>query len=98
MPGPVVPSLVAVQDRDHVCFDAIAVRDERARPVGLGPCTTAEASFDPPNAQHMWIEPVPDAKPLPEAGDLAELAVARDSVRLAFVAAQCWLSSRRRGV
>jgi RNA polymerase sigma-70 factor, ECF subfamily len=82
----------------NVCFDAIAARSKRARPVEFGPCITADQSFEPPNAENMWIEPVPDAKVLPEAGDPADLAIARDSVRLAFVAALQLLPPKQRAV
>jgi RNA polymerase sigma-70 factor (ECF subfamily) len=82
----------------NVCFDMTAARAKRARPVDFGPCITADSSFEPPNAENMWIEPVPDAKVLPEAGDPADLAIARDSVRLAFVAALQLLPPKQRAV
>jgi RNA polymerase sigma-70 factor, ECF subfamily len=34
-----------------------------------------------------WIQPIPDSRVLPGGGDPAELAVARSTIRLAFVAA-----------
>jgi hypothetical protein len=37
--------------------------------------------------EHAWVQPVADARVVPADGDPAEQAVARDSVRLAFVAA-----------
>jgi RNA polymerase sigma-70 factor (ECF subfamily) len=44
-----------------------------------------------------WIEPVPDGRVLPE-GDPAEVAIAHDTIRLAFVAALQHLPPRQRAV
>jgi RNA polymerase sigma-70 factor (ECF subfamily) len=46
----------------------------------------------------MWVGPVPDRRALPADGDPAELAVARESIRLAFVAALQLLPPRQRAV
>jgi RNA polymerase sigma-70 factor (ECF subfamily) len=45
-----------------------------------------------------WIEPAPDSLVLPSAGDPAERVVARESVRLAFIAALQRLAPRQRAV
>jgi RNA polymerase sigma-70 factor (ECF subfamily) len=45
-----------------------------------------------------WLEPIPDGKVLSDAADPAEVAVERDSIRLAFVAALQHLPARQRAV
>ena len=47
--------------------------------------------------EYHWVQPVADAKVLPAAGDPAELAAQRDTVRLAFVAALQTLAPRPAG-
>jgi RNA polymerase sigma-70 factor (ECF subfamily) len=81
----------------NVCFDALNCRNRRARPMDLEAAQTAESPLGPPRAEATWIEPVPDARVVPE-GDPADVAVARDSIRLAFVAALQHLPPRQRAV
>ncbi|MGC1211022.1 MAG: sigma-70 family RNA polymerase sigma factor [Micromonospora sp.] len=79
----------------NVCLDLLRGRGRRALPVDLGaPMAPVPASLGTPTGD--WLEPVPDAAVL--AGDPAELAVARESVRLAFVAAVQHLPPRQRAV
>jgi RNA polymerase sigma-70 factor, ECF subfamily len=82
----------------NVCLDLLDGRQRRARPVDLGPATEAPTHPGPQLPEVTWLEPVPDARVLPSDGDPAEVAVARDTIRLAFVAALQHLPPRQRAV
>jgi RNA polymerase sigma-70 factor, ECF subfamily len=80
----------------NVCLDMIKSSQRRARPMDLGPaCEPVEANLNVPVRAH-WIEPMPDS--LVGGADPAEVVVARDSVRLALVAALQRLPARQRAV
>jgi RNA polymerase sigma-70 factor (ECF subfamily) len=85
----------------NVCFDLLKGRQRRARPIDLGPASSADATLGPPLAETAWVEPTPDSSVLPDRSgpaDPAEQAVARETVRLAFVAALQHLPPRQRAV
>jgi RNA polymerase sigma-70 factor (ECF subfamily) len=83
----------------NVCLDLLNGRQRRARPMDMGPSSTAELrNLGAPLPETTWIEPIPDARVVPATTDPAELAVARDSIRLAFVAAMQHLPPRQRAV
>ena len=82
----------------NVCFDMLNGRQRRAMPMDLGPSSTADSTLGPPLPEVTWIEPMPDARVVPTDGDPAEIAVARESVRLAFVTALQHLPARQRAV
>jgi RNA polymerase sigma-70 factor (ECF subfamily) len=82
----------------NVCLDMLSGRERRARPMDLGPAREpVEANL---NAlpEVTWIEPVPDGLVVAAEGDPAEVAVARETIRLAFVAALQHLPPRQRAV
>jgi RNA polymerase sigma-70 factor, ECF subfamily len=81
----------------NVCVDMLNGRERRARPMDLGP--SREPVFENLNTlpEVTWIEPIPDGSVLPE-GDPAEVAVARETIKLAFVAALQHLPARQRAV
>jgi RNA polymerase sigma-70 factor (ECF subfamily) len=70
----------------NVCLDALSSRSKRARPVEDGPLNTIDDRLEALPRTH-WLEPVPDARALPTDASPHELAVLRQSIRLAFVAA-----------
>jgi RNA polymerase sigma-70 factor (ECF subfamily) len=82
----------------NVCLDMLKGPQRRARPMDLGPSSTADSVLGPGLPEHTWIQPVPDARVLPPDGDPAELAASRETVRLAFVAALQHLPPRQRAV
>jgi RNA polymerase sigma-70 factor (ECF subfamily) len=82
----------------NVCLDMLRGPQRRARPMDLGPASTADAVLAPPTPENTWVQPIADAKVLPTDADPAELASARESIRLAFVAALQHLPPRQRAV
>jgi RNA polymerase sigma-70 factor (ECF subfamily) len=82
----------------NVCLTMLDSRNRRARPVDMGPAGSADGELPPPLPESTWIEPVPDDRVLPTGGDPADVAVSRESIRLAFVAALQHLPSRQRAV
>jgi RNA polymerase sigma-70 factor (ECF subfamily) len=84
----------------NVCLDAIDGRKRRAMPVDLseGSYAPVEASLDGVLPDGAWVEPALDRQVLPVGGDPADLAVQRESVRLAFIAALQFLPARQRAV
>jgi len=79
----------------NVCFDMLAAGKKRARPMDLGPAREPIAENLATLPETTWLEPVPDALVAGE-GDPAETAVARETIRLAFVAALQQLPARQR--
>jgi RNA polymerase sigma-70 factor, ECF subfamily len=83
----------------NVCVDMLRGRKRRARPMELGPPSPPdEGHLGGMLPEHLWVSPIPDTRVLPEDGDPAEIAVARDTVRLAFVTALQHLPARQRAV
>jgi len=82
----------------NVCLDMLSGRQRRARPMDLGPAGRVDAPLKPPLSETTWIEPIPDSRTLTLEADPAELAVERESIRLAFVAALQHLPPRQRAV
>jgi RNA polymerase sigma-70 factor, ECF subfamily len=81
----------------NVCLDMLNGRERRARPMDLGPAREPiEANLNT-LPEVTWIQPAPDGLVVPE-GDPAEMAVARETIRLAFVAALQHLPPRQRAV
>jgi RNA polymerase sigma-70 factor (ECF subfamily) len=81
----------------NVCLDMLNGRERRARPMDLGPAQEPVAANLNVLPETTWIQPIPDGLVAPE-GDPAEVAVARETIRLAFVAALQHLPPRQRAV
>jgi RNA polymerase sigma-70 factor (ECF subfamily) len=74
-------------------------RKRRATPIGLGAPSPPDAErLGPQLPEQAWVSPVPDARVVPDDGDPAEIAVARETITLAFVTALQHLSARQRAV
>ncbi len=82
----------------NVCLDMVRGRRRRALPSDMGPSSTADTLLGPTLPEHAWVTPIPHSRVLPEEGDPAELAVARETIRLAFVTALQRLPARQRAV
>ncbi len=73
----------------NVCLDMLSGRERRATPMDLGPAREPiEANLNVPT-EVTWIQPIPDP---------ADVAVDRETIRLAFVAALQHLPPRQRAV
>jgi RNA polymerase sigma-70 factor, ECF subfamily len=82
----------------NVCLDMLEGRKRRALPMDLGPASSGAVEPGPMLPEVTWIEPMPDARVAPTDGDPADVAVARETIRLAFVAALQHLPPRQRAV
>ncbi|WP_328829490.1 sigma-70 family RNA polymerase sigma factor [Streptomyces sp. NBC_00252] len=82
----------------NVCLDMLSAGNKRARPVDLSDSTPLAQAALSPRPDNTWLEPMPDARVLPTVADPAEAAVAKESVRLAFMAALQQLPPKQRAV
>ena len=79
----------------NVCLDALSSRARRARPMEERPVGSVDEDLETRPRTH-WLEPIPDVRAIPAAGDPLELASLRQSIRLAFVAALQHMPARQR--
>lgn len=80
----------------NVCLDMLKAGRRRARPMDLGPAQAPLESNLHTREEATWIEPVPDG--MVAEPDPADLAISRETIRLAFVAALQRLPARQRAV
>ena len=81
----------------NVCLDMLDASQRRARPMDLSSPVTADAALDSGLPEEAWVLPIADARVVPE-GDPAEVTAARETIRLAFVAALQHLPPKQRAV
>jgi RNA polymerase sigma-70 factor (ECF subfamily) len=81
----------------NVCFDMLKGRQRRATPVDLTEPGRGDGPVGDVLPEATWLGPIPDAM-VESKTDPAEQLVARESVRLAFVAALQHLPPRQRAV
>jgi RNA polymerase sigma-70 factor (ECF subfamily) len=81
----------------NVCLDMLSGRARRARPMDFGPAVEPVESNLHTHPEATWMQPIPDALAIPES-DPAERVIAKETIRLAFVAALQNLPARQRAV
>jgi RNA polymerase sigma-70 factor (ECF subfamily) len=79
----------------NVCLDSLASGARRAVPFEEGPDGWSGEPLVTRDRTH-WLEPIPDVRALAADGDPFELAVQRQSIRLAFVTALQHLPPKQR--
>jgi RNA polymerase sigma-70 factor, ECF subfamily len=81
----------------NVCMDMHRSPQRRARPMEMGPSSrTSEVVLGDQLEENVFLQPVRDDRVLDLDGDPAEVAAARESIRLAFVAALQHLPAKQR--
>ncbi len=79
----------------NVCLDMLSGRERRARPMDLADAQAPVAENLRTLPEATWVQPLPDASD-PADADPADVALQRETIRLAFVAALQHLPARQR--
>jgi RNA polymerase sigma-70 factor, ECF subfamily len=79
----------------NVCLDMLRAKQHRARPMDLGPAREPIEANLKILPEVTWIEPIPDTLVASDP-DPEQSAIAKESVRLAFVAALQHLPAKQR--
>ena len=89
----------------NVCLDMLNGRGRRALPMDIAPVANGRAyegrrplSLGTPQPEATWVRPIPDHLVSLPDDDPAEVAVSRESIRLAFIAALQHLAPGQRAV
>jgi RNA polymerase sigma-70 factor, ECF subfamily len=82
----------------NVSLDMLRGSQRRASPIDMGPSGTNDSFTGAMLPEHTWVQPIPDSAVLPASGDPAEVAAAKETIRLAFITALQCLPPRQRAV
>ncbi len=82
----------------NVCLDMLRGRQRRALAMDMGPANRSDSFKGTTRPEHTWVQPIPDGRVIAEDGDPADVAEARETIRLAFVTALQHLPARQRAV
>jgi RNA polymerase sigma-70 factor (ECF subfamily) len=89
----------------NVCLDMLKARGRRAMPMDLAPAASGrhnwsshELSVGASRPEATWVQPIPDRLIASPEHDPAAVAISRESIRLAFIAALQHLLPRQRAV
>jgi RNA polymerase sigma-70 factor, ECF subfamily len=82
----------------NVCLTALERRARRPLPSGLGSPQDDPAAPLAPGTDVPWLRPLPDTLLSAEGADPAAVTASRAGIRLAFVAALQYLTSRQRAL
>lgn len=82
----------------NVCNDMLSARRRRARGMDFRPAPDADRPMFPALPDGGSVEPVSDAFVVPAGEDPADVAIVRESIRLAFVTALQRLTPKQRAV
>jgi len=82
----------------NVCIDMLRSPQRRALAMDLAEPAKPGADLGQPAPERAWVQPIPDHAALEATDDPAEMAVRRETIRLAFIAALQHLPPRQRAV
>jgi RNA polymerase sigma-70 factor, ECF subfamily len=83
----------------NVCLDVLGGKERKVRPIQLGePGAPVIESLAATRPQGEWVLPMPDGRVVDDGGDPAEVAAAKETLKLAFIAALQFLPPKQRAV
>ena len=83
----------------NVCMDVLGGKERKVRPMQLGePGEPVIESLAATRPEGEWVLPMPDGRVVDDGGDPAEVAAAKETLKLAFIAALQFLPPKQRAV
>ena len=83
----------------NVCLDMLGDKERKVRPIQLGePGKPVIESLAATRPEGEWILPMPDGRVVDDGGDPAEATAAKETLKLAFIAALQFLPPKQRAV